>query len=318
MPSPSQPKPPEKEKLHARNKHNQRYNFPQLIKSMPALKPYVSLNAHQDQSIDFKNPEAVKMLNKALLNYFYKIKVWDIPAGYLCPPIPGRADYVHYLADLLAQDYNDTIPQGKGIKVLDLGVGANCIYPLIGNAEYGWTFVGTDIDTMAIGAAKKIIDDNGLSQAISLRRQSSKMLILNGVINRGERFHITMCNPPFHTSLAQAMAGSERKWKNLGHQTTISKLNFGGRNNELWYPGGEESFVRKMIVESVGFADSCLWFTSLISKKESLPGCYYELRKANAVEVRTIDMAQGQKVSRLLAWTFLDAEARQVWLNKSK
>ena len=42
------------------------------------------------------------MLNRAILMHHYGVKSWDIPAGYLCPPIPGRADYIHSVADLLA------------------------------------------------------------------------------------------------------------------------------------------------------------------------------------------------------------------------
>ena len=306
---------PEKDKLHPRNKHNSRYNFPGLINSCPELAHYVALNKYQDLSVDFKDPMAVKVLNKALLKHFYGVELWDIPEGYLCPPIPGRADYVHYAADLLATDNEGIIPRGKNIKVLDIGVGANCIYPLIGRHEYGWSFVGSDIDAVAIRSAKSIVEANRLTKHISIRRQSSADQILNGVINPGEKFELTLCNPPFHASLQEALAGNQRKWQNLGKQQQSSaELNFGGRQTELWYPGGEEAFVRKTITESVQFAASCLWFTSLISKKETLPGCYYELKKCNAAEVHTINMAQGQKTSRLLAWTFLDVAARKAWL----
>ncbi|PVF10901.1 23S rRNA (adenine(1618)-N(6))-methyltransferase, partial [Yersinia pestis] len=33
-----------------------------------------------------------------------------------------------------------------------------------------------------------------------------------------------------------------------------------------------------------------------------------------AVEVRTIEMAQGQKVSRFVAWTFLTPEQQAAWV----
>jgi len=307
----------EKDQLHPRNRHRQRYNFPELIAACPELSSYVSLNQYQDLSIDFKNPMAVKALNKALLKHFYSIEHWDIPEGYLCPPIPGRADYMHYIADLLAGDNAGEIPKGKSIKVLDIGTGANCIYPLIGNYEYGWSFVGSDIDDRAIKSAKNIVAVNDLSKAISIRKQSSTQNMFTEVINTGERFVLTMCNPPFHSSMKEAMAGTERKWKNLGHTgKTQPTLNFGGKNAELWCEGGEERFVQRMISESVGFAKQCLWFTTLISKKETLVSCYHELEKTGATEVTTISMAQGQKVSRVLAWTFLNLDERQSFLSK--
>lgn len=302
----------EKVQLHPRNRHKSRYDFPALIKTSPELSSYISLNAYNDLSINFKDATAVKALNKALLKHFYGIAYWDIPDGYLCPPIPGRADYLHYAADLLAQSNGGNITRGKTVKVLDVGVGANCIYPLIGLHEYGWSFVGSDIDAVAVRSARDIIEANGLTEQISIRKQNAKEHIFKGVINTGEKFALTVCNPPFHASLKEATEGNERKWKNLGSQQKGgARLNFGGRQNELWCAGGEEGFVRKMITESVAFASSVLWFTSLISKKESLPGCYHALKQVNAAQVQTINMAQGQKVSRMLAWSFMDGAAQQ-------
>lgn len=125
----------EKTILHPRNKHRSNYDFAALTKSLPALKPYVAINKYGNESIDFSDPAAVKALNKALLSHFYNIANWDIPEGYLCPPIPGRADYIHYLADLLEEE--EPLLKGKNIKVLDIGIGANCVYPIIGHQEYG-------------------------------------------------------------------------------------------------------------------------------------------------------------------------------------
>jgi 23S rRNA (adenine1618-N6)-methyltransferase len=314
MPAKSTPISEEKTQLHPRNRHKNRYDFPELINTSPELASYVSLNAYQDLSVDFKDPAAVKALNKALLKHFYGVSLWDIPDGYLCPPIPGRADYLHYAADLLAESNGGNIPRGKMVKVLDVGVGANCIYPLIGHHEYGWSFVGSDIDSLAVKSANNILNANGLNKQITIRRQGSKEQIFKGVVNAGEKFSLTVCNPPFHVSLQEAVAGTERKWKNLGQQQrSDTMLNFGGRQTELWCAGGEEGFVRTMIAESANYASSVLWFTSLISKKETLPGCYHALKQSNAVQVKTINMAQGQKISRILAWSFMDDATQQQW-----
>ena len=293
----------EKEQLHVRNKHRDQYDFTQLIKSCSELEKFVVVNAYGNLSIDFKAAEAVKALNKALLHHFYGVELWDIPEGYLCPPIPGRADYIHYLADLL-KDPGGIIPLGKSVKILDIGTGANCIYPLIGHKEYRWTFVGSEIDYLALRSSKNIIEANHLTKAISVRKQSSDERIFEGVIHHGERFDATMCNPPFHASLKESIAGSVRKWKNLGIEEHVNELNFGGKNSELWCEGGELRFVSQMIQESVAFAGSVSWFTSLISKKEILPACYNQLEKSGATNIRTIPMSQGHKISRILAWTF--------------
>ena len=307
--------PPEKTDLHPRNKHRFRYDFKQLIESSKELAPFVSVNKYGNESIDFFNPDAVKTLNKALLKYFYSIETWDIPENYLCPPIPGRADYIHYIADLLGSCNDGIIPKGKGISVLDIGVGANCIYPIIGVKEYGWNFVGSDIDTTAIRSANKIIDSNpSIKDSIECRLQKSSTNIFNGIIKTSDFFDFTICNPPFHSSAKDAMEGTQRKLKNLGskkQKTTV--LNFGGQNNELWCEGGEKTFVQKMIQESSRYSTSCFWFSSLISKSNNLPSIYSELKNANAFEIKTIDMAQGQKISRIVAWTFLDKNQQKTW-----
>ena len=261
------------------------------------------MNPYGDESIDFANPAAVKMLNKALLKQHYAIEYWDIPENYLCPPIPGRADYIHYLADLLAADHDGTIPTGKSIKVLDIGVGANCVYPIIGHQEYGWTFVGSDVDKKAVESAKNIAAANpNLKDAVSIRLQNDASRVFLGVVKPGEKFDITMCNPPFHASAEEAAAGSQRKLHNLGKQKKV--LNFGGQQVELWCKGGEVGLIETMIQESVEIADQVKWFTTLVSKSANLEAVNHFLRRAGALKVKTVEMAQGQKVSRFVAWSF--------------
>ena len=297
-----------KQELHPRNKHRGAYNFPQLIEGTPELADHVFQNQYGNLSLDFSDPLAVKTLNKALLNHFYQIRFWDIPDGYLCPPIPGRADYIHYAANLLA-DQNGNIPSGKNIRVLDIGVGANCIYPLIGHHEYGWTFVGSEIDQLAIRSARNIIEANGLAKFITIRKQNSAKSIFKDIIHRDEKFDLCICNPPFHSSMKAADEGTGRKWKNLGKDKKGSELlNFGGKNAELWCEGGEQGFLLQMIRESAEYAGSVKWFTSLVSKKESLAACYRALDKLMVAEVRTIEMKQGQKQSRILAWSWLSLD----------
>ncbi|CAM4050545.1 23S rRNA (adenine(1618)-N(6))-methyltransferase RlmF [Pseudomonas wadenswilerensis] len=304
--------------LHPRNRHQGRYDFPQLIKSSPELGRFMITNPHGKPSIDFANPDAVRVFNRALLKAQYGIQHWDIPADYLCPPIPGRADYVHVLADLLAEENGGEIPRGAQVQALDIGIGANCIYPLLGHSDYRWRFLGSDIDATALAAAGAIVQANGLGKAISLRQQGNRKHILLGLLNSDERFDLTLCNPPFHASREEATRGSQRKWRALGKADPKRKLpvlNFGGQNNELWCEGGEIRFVSQLVAESASLGQQVLWFTSLVSKASNLPGIQAALKKAGAVEQRVVEMGQGQKQSRMIAWTFQDAAARQAWRN---
>jgi 23S rRNA (adenine1618-N6)-methyltransferase len=305
----------EKINLHPRNKHRFGYDFNELIKTYPELENYVFTNEYETQTVDFSNPESVKSLNKALLIANYDIQNWDIPQDYLCPPIPGRADYIHYIADLLASTNNESIPEGETVQGLDIGIGANCIYPIIGNSVYEWSFVGTDIDETAIQNCKKIIEQNPkLIDAISLQLQVDSRFIFKNIILPEDKFAFTICNPPFHNSAAEATKSSIRKVNNLENtRTTKPVLNFGGQNAELWCEGGEIGFITQMIYESAKYPMQVLWFTTLVSKKDNLSSIYKTLNKVSAVVIKTIDMAQGQKTSRIVAWTFLSEAQQKAW-----
>jgi 23S rRNA (adenine1618-N6)-methyltransferase len=307
--------PAEKDNLHPRSKHRERYDLQQLAAALPALAPYVKVNDYGDESIDFFDPQAVRLLNAALIKHHYGVGDWVFPPNYLCPPIPGRADYLHYLADLLATSNGGKIPRGKGIVGLDIGVGASGIYPLLGNVLYGWSFVGTDIDSLAIGSARKIVAANpALTDKISLRIQKEKNAIFRGVVAAGEYFDFAICNPPFHASAAEAQALARRKLKNLGRKKADqATLNFGGQSHELWCEGGEERFLADMVRESAVFATSCFWFTSLVSQESHLPAIYKVLDKFKAYDVQTIPMGQGNKTSRIIAWTFLNEKQQKAW-----
>ena len=301
--------------LHPRNFHNNRYDFKELIKTKPELKEFVKPNKYGDISIDFSNPQAVIFLNKALLEHFYSIKNYIIPDGYLCPPIPGRADYIHHIADLLAISNNGIIPKGKTIKGLDVGIGANGIYAIIGSSVYDWDFVGSDIEIESIKSVENIVNSNeSLKGKIECRLQTNPENIFTGIIAKDDFFDFTLCNPPFHKSLKDAMEGNKRKVQNLTKEKTAKNaLNFGGKNNELWCKGGEISFIKNMIKESLEFKNNSLWFTTLVSKKENLPFIYKALEDIKAVEIKTIDMSQGQKITRIVAWTFLNKEEQKSW-----
>lgn len=306
--------PTEKSSLHTRNLHRNPYDFDQLISCVPELKHYVFVNAYQTATINFSLPKAVKLLNKALLLHFYDIKNWDIPDTNLCPPIPGRADYVHYIADLLASDKSE-IPTGVCISGLDIGVGANLVYPLIAHRSYGWKMLGTDINKKSLENAQQILDHNlDLASVIQLKQQPDSNHLFKNIINAGDRFAFSMCNPPFHDSEDSALKGNLRKTKNL-NRTKSQKplLNFGGQQSELWCEGGELAFITKMINESVLYSSQILWFTCLVSKKDNLNKLTMFLKKVKAIDYKIIDMAQGQKISRMLAWTFIPKEERKDW-----
>ena len=305
----------EKTRLHPRNKNRERYNLKALIKSIPELGHYVMPNKYGEDSIDFSDPGAVKALNTALLNHYYGIKYWEFPDTNLCPPIPGRADYIHHIADLLRESNFGTIPTGDIITCLDIGVGASCIYPIIGVAEYGWKFIGSDIDPKSIKTAQHIANANRLlKDKIEFRLQEDRSDVLFGILGKEEKIDLTICNPPFHSSSEVAQEANQRKVKNLtGKIAKTPKLNFAGISNELICDGGEFKFILNMVRESEKFSKNCYWFSTLVSKQSNLKGINKSLEKVEAKEIKTIPMGTGNKSTRIVAWTFLSPEEQKEW-----
>lgn len=294
--------------LHKSSLHNKKYDFNSLVKTHQALNPHVFVNEYQTQTIDFSNPEAVKALNTALLATHYDVKFWEFPDENLCPPIPSRADYMHHLADVLRRSHLDT-----EVNVLDVGTGATCIYPLLGHAIYNWNFVGTDIDKKSLHIAQKIIDNNNLGAVIKLRLQPDYQHILKGIIKTSDKFSASVCNPPFYKSQADAFEATKTKLKGLGKEGDKVVRNFSGTPTELCYAGGEKAFLHNYLYESSQYKQQCFWFTSLVSNVNHVESMKASLKKLGATEFQVVDMIQGNKVSRIVAWSFLSVQEQNNW-----
>ena len=304
----------EKVRLHIRNKNRERYDLDALKIAVPELSEHITVNKYGAESVDFANPVAVKLLNKALLNHYYGIKNWDFPEGNLVPPIPGRADYLHYMADLLGQSNFGDLPESEKIRVLDIGTGATCIYPIIGVSEYGWSFIASEINEQSLESAANIVNSNpSLEGKIECKLQENPKAFFIGILSSEDKIDFSMCNPPFHSSPEEAEKGSRRKVKNLkGKKPERVELNFAGISNELIYDGGESAFIHEMITESQEFAKNCFWFTTLVSKQSNLKGIYKSLNELEVAQIKTIPIGTGNKSSRIIAWSFLVGK-RQQW-----
>jgi len=291
--------------MHRLNRFRDGYDFTRLVTAHPPLAPFVVQSPRGEPTITFADPDAVLALNQALLKEAYDLK-WSLPPGALCPPVPGRLDYVHHLADLLGGGDAADAPRGPDIAILDLCAGANCILPLLGASEYGWRYVATEANQASHRWARQIVRINpGVARLIEGRHQPDPRLCFAHVTTASERFAACTCNPPFHPSHEVAAAGSARKRRNLKLGRDAAALNFGGTSDELVCEGGEVGFIERMIAESATRPELCVWFTTMVSKSANLLALRRALQKTPATLVRTVDVAHGQKKSRMLAWTFV-------------
>ncbi len=279
--------------MHPKNPFTVDYDFAMLIQHYAALKDFVFVNEYGNKTIKFGNKQAVKALNSAILKAHYGI-IWNIPENNLCPPIPGRLDYLLHIADL--------IPKTE-IRLLDIGTGANLIYPILGTCHLNWQCTASEVNKDSLKNAQNIINNNSILKKTELRHQKFKSHILEHIIQPNDVFDVVVCNPPFFKNVSEAQQKNKRKVHNLKLQEKDTQ-NFGGLSNELWYKGGEEAFVKKMVVESAQFKKQVHWFTSLVSKKENLKNIKRTINKTLPTQVKVINMEQGNKKSRCIAWTF--------------
>ena len=301
--------------MHPRNKNKDRYDLEKMAVAIPALRPLIVSAPDNRSTVDFSNPTAVKLLNRAILKHYYGIQYWEFPENHLCPAIPGRAEYIHNIADVLKKDHFGNVPKGNKIKCLDIGTGASCIFPIIGVTEYNWSFIGSETDIDSMNSAQNIIDKNStLNGKIKLVVQKNPDSIFRNIINKTDKIDISICNPPFHANKEEALKGTLRKLKNLKKTPKDQPiLNFAGQNSELIYPGGELNFITKMIKESKQYSKNIKWFTTLVSKETHLKKVIRYLKTLRPFEMEVIDFNTGNKKNRILVWTHLSDEQRENW-----
>lgn len=231
--------------LHPRNTFEGTYDMKALVEASPTLVPYIipaEASRGGRATINFSDPDAVKALNSALLKKDYGVNSWDFPEGKLCPPIPGRADYLHHIADVLGECCSSHLPLGPKVRGFDVGTGASFVYPMLGAGSYGWSFIATECDKTSLDAAVLNLAANSIESNVAaleklsspsrrsasptallsaglaaseIRLQSSSTSIFKGVLNQGEEVDFSMCNPPFYESLNAFQLASTRKQVNL-------------------------------------------------------------------------------------------------------
>lgn len=163
----------ERPTTHPRNKYSENPpDFAHLASLYPSFKPFVFFSRDGRPRIDWTDFNATRELTRVLLLHDHRLNWW-IPDGQLCPTVPNRSNYIHWIEDLLSSDIivKPTSNGGDKVRGFDIGTGANCIYPLLGASLLGWSFVGSDVTDVALEWAEKNVRDNPhISELIEIRK----------------------------------------------------------------------------------------------------------------------------------------------------
>jgi 23S rRNA (adenine1618-N6)-methyltransferase len=275
------------DKMHKNNKYfSNPPKFDHLAKIYPNFSKFVYKNKFGGYSINWKDKMALKELNKALLDYDFDIHYWDIPDGFLIPSIPSRCNYIHWISDLIAPFCIENV-QG-----MDIGTGANLIYPILGHQIYGWSFIGTDINNESLQVSQKIIRENNLETSIQVKLQPSEDKIFENIVDEKDFFHFCMSNPPYFS------IEDEIKQDN-------PHTDFDYNEKEAYCSGGEFGFICKIIKESHKYKNNFIWFTTLVGRKFNLDKIENILKEIKGLkEIKKTTFYQGKQARWGIAWTF--------------
>ena len=273
-----------------------RPDFLTLIKEFPELKKY-KLKQNEDNEdefqFDWSNNELSLLMDKSILNYYFNIKYYDIPKGFLIPPIPSRINYINLINSIITKLINDI--DIKNIIGIDIGTGANIIYPILGYSIYKWKFICTEINKEAYNNAKLILQKNNLENNINIIKQNNKDNIFISILNRENKYLFSMCNPPYYNY--------ENEIK-LEDKKRDNEYNF----DEIYYKNGEYGFFQRYFEESICYKNNVFLYTILIGKKINAENIYDKLSSYNDI-IKIYNMQKiltGNNVRYIIYWSFFN------------
>ncbi|WCJ27941.1 Ribosomal RNA large subunit methyltransferase F [Euphorbia peplus] len=326
-------KKPERASIHPKNKYADKPpDFGLLASLYASFKPFVFYSRDGRPKIDWTDFNSTRELTRLLLLHDHGLNWW-IPDGQLCPTVPNRSNYIHWIEDLLS---SNVIPEKKGngkiVRGFDIGTGANCIYPLLGASLLGWSFVGSDVTDVALEWAERNVKNNPhISELIEVRKVVNRQgaLSIEDVhnaqsVNGESKTNVNEClimeqldssnkydGPPV---LSGVVKDGEKFdfcmcnppfFENMDEAGLNPKTACGGTPEEMVCPGGEKAFITRIIEDSAVSKESFRWYTSMVGRKANLKFLTSKLREVGVTIVKTTEFVQGRTCRWGLAWSFL-------------
>ncbi|XP_030531887.1 RNA N6-adenosine-methyltransferase mettl16 isoform X1 [Rhodamnia argentea] len=329
--------------IHPRNKYSENPpDFALLASLYPSFNPFVFYGRDGRPRIDWTDFNATRELTRVLLLHDHGLDWW-IPDGQLCPTVPNRSNYIHWIEDLLSSEIIPKINSNvDNIRGFDIGTGANCIYPLLGASLLGWSFVGSDVTDAAFEWAERNVKTNPqVSDLIEIRKVDTCIDAVLGEDSSKEDLLFcgskSICGNSIGRELAPISSSTcddavEEKsysgppilfgvirdgetfdfcmcnppfFESMEEASLNPKTSCGGTPQEMVCPGGEKAFITRIIEDSVRLKHSFRWFTSMVGRKSNLKSLIAKLREVGVTIVKTTEFVQGQTCRWGIAWSFI-------------
>ncbi|XP_046544029.1 LOW QUALITY PROTEIN: RNA N6-adenosine-methyltransferase mettl16-like [Haliotis rubra] len=281
--------------MHPRNPYRrQKPDFQLLASKYPEFCSHVIQDTAGKVFLDFKNPEDLRILTKTLLKEDFDLDV-ELPQDRLVPTIPLRLNYLLWVEDIIGR-------KKSGVRGIDIGTGSSCVYPLLGNKMNKWSFLATDIDAQNVFYAKKNVEKNSLTSAITVKKVTEDALMTGALLDEDSdvTYDFCMCNPPFFADHNEAQAVSTSRSVDRSEPCSVSTAS----PKESIAPGGEVMFVKQLIADSASLRTRVRVYTTMLGKKTSISPLKEELRKLKVPKYATTEFCQGKTMRWGIAWSF--------------
>ncbi|XP_055935505.1 RNA N6-adenosine-methyltransferase mettl16-like [Argiope bruennichi] len=277
--------------MHERNIYKNRPDFGKIAIDYPEFSTYVIPDKKGKFRIDFNDPNALRMLTRILLKKDFDLNV-EIPDGYLIPTVPQRLNYILWIEDLLT-----VLPKERDtVSGIDIGTGPCAILSLLGSKKNGWHFLSTETADEAMLRAKKNIENNNLESHIKVSKVNKGTVLHDVMIGNEENFDFCVCNPPFFENKDDIRKKTPRMKE---------KLEIFAKKEEIFAEGGEVSFIKQLLKDSLMLKDRISLYSSMFGKKKSFIEILKELQNVEGVTYTKTEFCQGNTIRWGIAWTFL-------------
>lgn len=302
--------------MHPRNLYRNKPSYEKLAKLFPDFASHCVFDQKGKAYIDYDDPGALRSLTKTLLNNDFGLDV-TIPEDRLIPTLPMRLNYILWIEDLLQflQITNERIVG------LDIGTGSCAIFPLLATVLHrNYCFIATDIDAVNLNYAKTNINNNHLSDRIIRKFQLITFIkvktfvisvlenttdsIFKFVFNSSKfsKINFLMTNPPFFSDTFNDSTESTNSKSFHSKRTNPSCL------NEAVVEGGEVTFIKNIIQESIESKELIDIYSVMIGRKKSfleLKQLFKDYVEQNVISSFTYtELCQGNTKRWAVAWTF--------------
>lgn len=246
--------------------------------------------------VDFKDEQQLRTLTRCLLKKDFQLDV-ELPPLQLVPTLSLRLNYIHWIEDITS-----ALRTSDEMHGFDIGCGASCIYPLLAaRLNKNWRMYAAESNDESIQLARENVARNDLTDRIVLLHTEDALSDIES--NKQWDLDFTMCNPPFFDENVDTSVEEQAK-NRTGNRQPPNNVKT-GLACELMTPGGEVTFVKKMIRQSLELHSHVKVFTTMLGHKTSVNHIMEELKAHDICNFITSEFCQGRTTRWGVAWSHM-------------